>query len=158
MDIIQWWQQLDADTKDWLMAHNGEPIPADAADAFPDDEGSLHEADINALAEAEILLGLPDGTFNPDGDVTRAQVASMVARAYLVAAGTALTAGTEAFTDDAGSVHEADINAVAAAGWVNGIGGGLFDPNGNATRAQFSSIVTRMLSTMVDDGLATLPT
>ena len=136
----------------------GEPIPADAADAFPDDEGSLHEADINALADAEVLLGLPDGTFNPDGAVTRAQVASMVARAYLVAAGTALPAGTDAFTDDAGSVHEADINAVALAGWVNGIGGGLFNPNGNATRAQFSSIITRMLSTMVDDGLATLPT
>ena len=136
----------------------GEAIPADAADAFPDDEGSLHEGDINALADAEILLGLPDGTFNPNGDVTRAQVASMVARAYLVAAGTALAAGTDAFADDAGSVHEADINAVAAAGWVNGIGGGLFNPNGNATRAQFSSIITRMLSTMVDDGLAILPT
>ena len=136
----------------------GEPIPADATDAFPDDEGSLHEADINALADADVLLGLPDGTFNPDGAVTRAQVASMVARAYLVAAGTALPAGTDAFTDDAGSVHEADINAVALAGWVNGIGGGLFNPDGNATRAQFSSIITRMLSTMVDDGLATLPT
>ena len=135
----------------------GVALAADAADAFEDDEGSLHEADINALADAEILLGLPDGTFNPNGDVTRAQVASMVARAYLVAAGTALAAGTDAFTDDTGSVHEADINAVAAAGWVNGIGGGLFNPNGNATRAQFSSIITRMLSTMVDDGLATVP-
>ena len=35
-----------------------------------------------------VILGQPDGNFNPDGDVTRAQVASMVARAYLVAAGT----------------------------------------------------------------------
>ena len=136
----------------------GELIPADATDAFPDDEGSLHEADINALAEAEILLGLPDGTFNPDGDVTRAQVASMVARAYLVTAGSALPAGADAFTDDGGSDHEADINAAVLAGWINGIGGGLFNPDGNATRAQFSSIIARMLSTLVDDGLATLPT
>ena len=135
----------------------GVDLPTDAPDAFPDDDGSIHEADINALADAEVILGLPDGNFNPSGEVTRAQVASMVARAYLVAAGTELAAGTEAFTDDAGSVHEADINAVAAAGWVNGIGGGLFNPNGNATRAQFSSIIARMLATLVDDGLATLP-
>ena len=126
-------------------------------DAFPDDDGSVHEADINALANAEVILGLPDGNFNPSGDVTRAQVASMVARAYLVAAGSDLAAGTDAFTDDDGSVHEDDINAVALAGWVNGIGGGLFNPDGNTTRAQFSSIITRMLSTLVDEGSATLP-
>ena len=135
----------------------GVDLPTSAPDAFPDDNGSIHEADINALAEAEVILGQPDGNFNPSGDVSRAQVASMVARAYLVAAGTALTAGPEAFTDDAGSVHEADINAVAAAGWVNGVGGGLFMPDGNATRAQFSSIIARMLSTLVDDGVASLP-
>jgi hypothetical protein len=73
-------------------------------------------------------------------------------------AGTDLAAGINAFTDDTGSVHEADINAVAEAGWVNGVGGGLFNPDGSATRAQFSSIIARMLSTLVDDGLATLPT
>lgn len=125
--------------------------------AFPDDDGSVHEADINALAEAEVVLGQPDGNFNPSGEVTRAQVASMVARAHLAAAGTDLAAGTDAFSDDDGSVHEGDINAVAAAGWVNGIGGGLFNPDGNTTRAQFSSIISRMLSTLVDDGVATLP-
>ncbi len=135
----------------------GVDLPTDAPDAFPDDDGSVHEADINALADAEVILGQPDGNFNPSGDVTRAQVASMASRAYFVAAGTALAMGPEAFTDDNGSVHEADINAVAAAGWVNGVGGGLFNPEGNATRAQFSSIIARMLSTLVDDGLTTLP-
>jgi 2-keto-3-deoxy-6-phosphogluconate aldolase len=119
----------------------GVDLPTDAANAFPDDDGSVHEADINALADAGVILGQPDGNFNPSGDVSRAQVASMVARAYLVAAGTALEAGTNAFTNDTGSVHEADINAVAGAGWVNGVGGGLFNPDSNATRAQFSSII-----------------
>ncbi|MEX0668099.1 MAG: ScyD/ScyE family protein, partial [Acidimicrobiia bacterium] len=134
----------------------GVDLPA-GANAFPDDDGSVHEADINALAAADVILGLPDGTFNPSGEVSRAQVASMVARAYFVAAGTDLEAGSNAFTDDTGSVHEADINAVAGAGWVNGVGGGLFNPDGNATRAQFSSIIARVLSTLVDEGLASLP-
>ena len=135
----------------------GVELVEDAEDFFPDDEDSLHEADINALADAEVILGIGDGTFNPSGDVSRAQVASMVARAYALAAEAPLDAGDDAFSDDDGSVHEADINAVALAGWVNGIGGGLFDPDGNTTRAQLSSIVTRMLSTLVDEGIATPP-
>jgi hypothetical protein len=89
--------------------------------------------------------------------VTREQVASLVARAYAVAAGEALAAGPNAFTDDESSGHQTDINDVANAGWVNGIGGGLFLPGGNTSRDQFSSIVTRMLSTLVEEGLASLP-
>ncbi len=26
MDISDWWSKLDADTKDWLVDHNGEPL------------------------------------------------------------------------------------------------------------------------------------
>ena len=132
-------------------------LPTAPADAFPDDDGSIFEADINALAEEGVILGQPDGNFNPDGNVTRAQLASLVARAYLFVTGADLDAGTDEFTDDDGSVHEADIDAVALAGWVNGVGGGLFNPEGNATRAQMSSIITRMLSTLVDEGFADLP-
>ena len=89
--------------------------------------------------------------------MTRAEVASILARASLAVTGEALAAGTNAFTDDEGSVHEADIDAVANAGWVNGIGGGLYDPLGATTRAQFASMITRMLSTLVSDGLVAPP-
>jgi hypothetical protein len=136
----------------------GVTLPANPPDAFTDDDGSIHEVDINALAALGVVLGLPGGTFDPSGHVTRAQVASMVARAYAVAAGADLAAGPNAFTDDEGSIHETDINDVAAAGWVKGIGGGLFNPNGNATRGQFSSMIARMLATLVTQGHATLPT
>lgn len=128
-----------------------------APDAFGDDDGSPHEADINVLAAMGVIQGVGDGNFNPKGNVSRAELASLMARAYEVVAGEALAAGTNAFTDDDGSGHEAAINAVAAAGWVNGIGGGLFDPSGNATRAQIASVIARMLSTMVAEGLATTP-
>jgi hypothetical protein len=127
-------------------------------DVFTDDNGSPHEADINALAAAGVIKGVTATTFNPKAPVTREQVASLVARAYALAAGEELAAGVNAFTDDEGSPHQADIDKVANAGWVNGIGGGLFDPSGRTTRGQFSSIVTRMLSDMVDEGIATLPT
>lgn len=29
MESIEWWTSLDAGTKEWLIAHNGEALPAD---------------------------------------------------------------------------------------------------------------------------------
>ena len=129
-----------------------------APDAFTDDDGSVHEADINVMAAAGVILGRGEGLFDPKANVSRAEVATLISRAYALITEADLAAGANAFTDDEGSVHETDINAVAAAGWVNGVGGGLFLPNGQATRAQFASMITRMLSTLVADGDATLPT
>lgn len=135
----------------------GADLPTTPTNVFTDDNGSPHEADINALAAIGVIKGVTATLFDPKAAVTREQIASLVARAYAVAAGEALAAGINAFTDDEGSSHQADINAAANAGWVNGIGGGLFSPSGHTTRDQFSSIVTRMLSDLVDEGVATLP-
>lgn len=40
-----------------------------------------HHGDIEDVAAAGIMSGQADGTFDPDGSVTRAQAASIVARA-----------------------------------------------------------------------------
>jgi len=132
-------------------------LPASPPDAFTDDEGNIHEDDINALADLEVILGKTATTFAPRALVTRGQVASILARAYEVVTGEALPAGDDAFADDDGTTHEESINAVAAAGWVNGVGDGRFDPGANATRAQLTSMVARMLSTLVEDGGPPLP-
>lgn len=58
--------------------------PATDTDHFSDDEDSIFEADINALREAGVTFGCnpPDNTeFCPDDNVTRAQMASFIARA-----------------------------------------------------------------------------
>jgi hypothetical protein len=128
-----------------------------AADAFTDDDGSPHEMDINILAATGVILGRGDGTFDPKANVTRAEMASLVARAYELITGEPLAPGINAFTDDDNSVHQPNINAVAAAGWVKGVAAGSFDPSSSATRAQVATILMRMLSTLVDEGAATLP-
>lgn len=59
-------------------------LPAAADDAFVDDEDSIFERDINALAAAGITKGCnpPDNDrFCPGGTVTRAQMASFLVRA-----------------------------------------------------------------------------
>jgi len=112
--------------------------PADA-DAFGDDDGSLHEGDINRLAAAGISAGCGAGRFCPNAAVTRAQMASFLVRAL------DLTAGSNAdqFDDDDTSQHEADIDRLATAGITSGCGPRRFCPLTVVTREQMAAFLER---------------
>ncbi len=59
-------------------------LPAGAVGRFPDDDGTVFEADIEALAEAGVTLGCDppaNSQFCPDDPVTRGQMAAFLARA-----------------------------------------------------------------------------
>jgi hypothetical protein len=68
----------------FLETGDGQPEsepPRTSDDYFSDDDGSVHEANIDALAEAGIVQGFPDGTYRPANSVRRDQMASFVMRA-----------------------------------------------------------------------------
>ena len=134
----------------------GFEFDADPPDAFTDDSAP-HEENIDKLAAAGIVRGFPAGTYQPNQQITRDQLTALFARAWAVVAGGELAAGEDAFTDDEGNVHEDDINAVAAMGWVKGRAQGIFAPRDEATRGQFATMLARMLSTLVEEGGATPP-
>src|SRR3546814_7641662 len=77
-----------------------------------------HAGAVNALANLNVIAGTSATRFQPNRFVTRAQAASMTARLLRLAG--ALPDGPDAFTDDQGSVHEASINSLAAAGITGG--------------------------------------
>ncbi|MDQ0244794.1 hypothetical protein J2S09_002365 [Bacillus fengqiuensis] len=55
--------------------------PAASAATFSDvDPASSHAEAIDALSEAGVINGYPDGTFKPGNSITRGQVAKMIAR------------------------------------------------------------------------------
>jgi hypothetical protein len=139
-----------------LMEAAGFALPANPPNKFPDDDSSVHAHRIDQLADVGVISGFIDGTFRPDDPVNRGQVASLLVRAYEKISGTTIS-GPDAFGDDHDSGHEADINAAAAKNWVNGVGGGNYNPSGTTARDQMASIVARALSTLVDDGKATPP-
>lgn len=56
-------------------------IAASSVDAFSDDDGLTGEAAINAIAAAGITTGTGPDTYSPNEFVTRAQMASFIARA-----------------------------------------------------------------------------
>ena len=140
-----------------LMEAAGFTLPNNPPDAFPDDNGTVHEHAINQLAQIGVIHGYTNGNFGPNDDVSRGQVASLVVRAYEVVTNATIPASQEQFTDTKGSGHEDDINKAFSKGWVNGVGEGKYNPAGQTPRDQAASIVARVLSTLVDDGKATPP-
>ena len=110
------------------------------------DARSVHAASIDALFAAEITTGC--GTeplrFCPDRAVTRAQMASFLARALGLRP--AISAG---FADvDARSVHAASIDALFAADITQGCSSEplRFCPDRAVTRAQMASFLIRSLN------------
>src|SRR3712207_2334374 len=70
------------------------PTAAASQDRFTDDEGSVHENSINRLAQAGIVQGTSASAFNPDGEVSRAQMATFIAEALEFVRGGTLPEGT----------------------------------------------------------------
>ena len=114
-------------------------LPDTTTDFFTDDETSVHESDINSLAASEITTGCTPTQFCPTQRVTREEMASFLARALN------LGSGIDFFTDDETSIHEADINGLAASGITTGCGGGRFCPTASVTRGQMAAFLYRGL-------------
>ena len=55
-------------------------VPA-TTDWFDDDDGSIHEADINVIAHNGVTVGYADGTYRPAAFISRAEMATMLTRA-----------------------------------------------------------------------------
>ncbi len=118
-----------------------------AADTFRDDDESVHQGSIEAIAAAGITVGCnpPRGDrFCPYEAVTRAEMATFLARAVDLNR----PAGVDTFTDDDGDVHEGSIEAIAAAGITVGCNppaGDLFCPRRPVTRSEMATLLTRAL-------------
>ena len=107
-----------------------------------DDVSGVHLANINALAEEGVTLGCNAGgtLFCPDDAVTRAQMASFVARALGLP-----DSVVDWFSDDNGSSHEANINKVADAAITLGCGTDSYCPSAPITRGQMAAFLHRAL-------------
>jgi hypothetical protein len=109
---------------------------------FSDDDSSPFESDIEWLAASGVTKGCnpPANTlFCPADSVTRGQMAAFLARAL----GLPDAGGANPFTDDDGSVFEADIERLAAAGVTKGCTATKFCPEEAVTRGQMAAFLAR---------------
>jgi subtilisin family serine protease len=142
-----------------LLSETGDPLPSlvgvvssgrrlDAARAvqaarFRDIVDSVFADDIMWAAASGIAAGCGDNLFCPDDPVTRGQMAAFLTRALDLT-----PSGTDRFTDDAGSVFGADIDALATAGITTGCNPPANDrycPDDPVTRGQMAAFLTRAL-------------
>ncbi|MTV29364.1 S-layer homology domain-containing protein, partial [Nitriliruptoraceae bacterium ZYF776] len=98
---------------------------------------SPHAPAIVDLQERGVVQGKADGSFGPRDLLTRAQLASMLARAEGLA-----PVASGPFSDVSGP-HAGAINALAARDIIRGKGDGTFDPQGTITRDQVASMLAR---------------
>lgn len=116
-------------------------------DHFVDDEGHLFETAINRLATAGITRGCnppANDRFCPDDDMTRGEMAAMLARAFRYP-GSSL----DRFTDDDGHIFESVIQSIAAQGVTLGCNppaNTRFCPDATVTRAEMATFLTRALN------------
>lgn len=120
------------------------------ASAFPDvNPGEWYGKAIAWAADAGIVTGYPDGTFDPNKAVTRQELATMFYRYAKFAKFDLSAAGDLSVFPDRNQVLEYAMEAMV---WANGAGlitGNVvndvtcLDPKGNATRSQLATILMR---------------
>ncbi|MBQ4234592.1 MAG: S-layer homology domain-containing protein [Firmicutes bacterium] len=115
-----------------------------AATSYPDIKGIDAEEAINVLTGLGVLEGYPDGTFKPEGKVTRAEMVKMIcaALALPVTEGTYTTKFTDVKPD---AWYSAYVYYAITLGIIEGKSETIFDPMGNVTYDQAITMVMRAL-------------
>ncbi|MCI9265000.1 MAG: S-layer homology domain-containing protein [Oscillospiraceae bacterium] len=123
---------------------------ASAAD-FTDAEKIQHSEAVNVLVALKVINGQDDGSFNPGGDVTRAQMAKMIAVAMNGGSDTNTGVKTNpSFTDVKGHWAESYIEYCYDMGIISGRGDGTFDPEGKVTGTEAAKMVLTALGYAAD--------
>ncbi len=134
-----------------VLEHAGVSVPADAADAFLDDEASTHEQALNVLAALGIVKGDGAGQVDPDVPVRRDQMASLLVRVLeLIEGGDLADAVEDYFEDDDDNAHHGAINALAGLGIAAGRSQGVFDPAAEVRRDQLATFLMRLVDRLVE--------
>lgn len=90
------------------------------------------------------IFGYPDGTFRPQGNVTRAEAAQMFAT-LLNGSNNFVTSKTTKFSDANGAWYSQAVNYVVDKKLISGYSDGTFRPGNNITRAEFAQMISGML-------------
>lgn len=139
-----------------LVRTSGFPIESGPQSAVFPDVPAQHRfrTAIEALNEAGIVSGYPDGTFRPDNPVTRAQIAKMLV--LLLGIHTVEPDPVPLFGDLPSQSRDPSLDYIgeaAQAGITLGFDDGTFRPHDSVTRIQ----LTRMIMRATQSRLSTLP-
>ena len=107
---------------------------------------------VSTLTNMGIIKGYTDGTFRPNADITRAELATIIARFAK------LDVNTKTFSDITGHWAQKSIELAAGNGWINGYTDGTFRPNKSIIRAETFAMINRVLDRQTENVSDLLPT
>ena len=114
------------------------PVPPIRPPVDPD------KPELNTEDHYAYIVGYPDGNVKPEGNITRAEVATIFFRLLTDESRDEFWSQTNPYSD----VSEDDwynnaVSTLTNAGIIDGYEDGTFKPNGNITRAEFATIAVR---------------
>ena len=117
-----------------------------AGAAFTDQKQIKNTEAVDACVALNIIGGYPDGSYKPEGNITRAEFCKMLCIALNGGKEPTLgTSTTPIFNDVRTSANsswaEKYIEACYVQGIVSGIGGGKFNPNGSVTGTEAAKML-----------------
>ena len=107
---------------------------------------------VSTLTNMGIIKGYTDGTFQPNKSITRAELATIIARFAK------LDVNTKTFSDINGHWAQKSIELAAGNGWINGYTDGTFRPNKSIIRAETFAMINRVLNRQTESVSDLLPT
>ncbi len=116
------------------------PTPTSPPGELRDLSGHWAQQIILDMLARNIITGYPDGTFQPDRTITRAEFCTILAKALNVSPET----GASSFADVAGHWAEGSITAMVRKGYIKGYPDGSFGPDQAVKRSEIAAIVDRV--------------
>ncbi|MDD3879442.1 MAG: S-layer homology domain-containing protein, partial [Syntrophomonas sp.] len=115
-----------------------QPVPSTPGSSLNDISNHWAAERIKDLLARGAIKGYPDGTFQPDATITRAEFITVVVKAFNL-----INPNGRVFTDTSGHWAQDYIATATAAGIVGGYNDSNFGPNDPVTREQMAVIVVK---------------
>jgi hypothetical protein len=137
------YEGVAVDPYPYLIEASGIADPGDVPDAgtFKDDDASVHQANIEIIADLGITKGCNppvNDEFCPGRSLTRGQIAAFLRRHLELPPGV-----EDHYVDDDGSIFEDDINALSDAGIAFGCDEDRFCPAAPLRREEMAELLVR---------------
>jgi hypothetical protein len=100
---------------------------------------------VSFVAARQITLGVGDGMFAPDRQITRGEFIVMLMRAYGINPD---SVSTDNFTDAGNDYYTNYLSAAKRLGITNGIGNNLYDPKAYISRQDIFTLIYRALDVL----------
>jgi hypothetical protein len=126
----------------------GNPTPAPEPTDVPDPDVPKAElpADLNSTDHIAYIIGKPDGNVDPNGQITRAEVATAFYRLLTAERRDAIFTSTSTFSDVSKTQwFNKAVASMANGKYIKGYTDGTFGGNRSITRAEFVAIAARFM-------------